>query len=143
VKEIDEVDLRPMVHLNLGYVAQHERRYDEAAGLFAAALDGCRQVGDRLGMAAAGAALGGVAALKGEFESAVTFFASSEGLRRQVGADPLSASEDREDNARNLAMARAALGEEPFARLWEAGLRMPLEKAVQLAPAWAPPQIFR
>jgi len=129
-EEMEEMYDRPMTHLNLGYVEQYEQRYGDAARHFAIALEECRQTGDRPGMVAAGAALGGNAALQEEFERSAVVFAATENLRKHLGPEWISPAEDRIANAQNLARTRAALGEERFDELWKIGLHLPLEEAI-------------
>ncbi len=138
-EELNELYDRPMVHLNLGYVAQHDQDYDAASQHFLKAADQCREMGDRLGLATAAAAQAGIFALQGEHEQAVVLFAAAEKLRTTLGPAWVPTPQlagppiDREDNARNLATARAALGEARFAQMWEAGLRLTVEDALAKA----------
>jgi non-specific serine/threonine protein kinase len=65
---------------------------------------------------------------RGQYRRAVTLAGASEALIKGAGA--VWADDDRPQTDENMAHARAALGAEAFARAWQAGRLMDLERAV-------------
>jgi tetratricopeptide (TPR) repeat protein len=70
-------------------------------------------------------------------ERAVRLFGAAAALWDRLGLP--RAPEHREEHERQVAAARAALGEEAFAAAWAAGQRLSLEQAVAMALAADPP----
>ena len=116
---------------NLGYVASVQGDQRRAAALFEEALGLFRALGDRPGMAECLAGLAGVAAAEGRPERAGQLFGAAQGVLEAAGAR-MSAT-NRADYERNVATARALVGDEGFAAAWAEGRGMPLEQAVAYA----------
>jgi predicted ATPase/DNA-binding SARP family transcriptional activator len=76
-------------------------------------------------------ALGRLALAEGQLAAGVRLLAAGLGHLR-IHADPVDPI-DREDTDRELAQARAHLGEAAFAAAWAAGQAMTLEEAIELA----------
>jgi len=75
--------------------------------------------------------LAGLEAALGQAERAARLFGAADVLREAMGVR-LSVSE-REAYDRDIAVARSALGEGPFAAAWAAGRALSLDEAVALA----------
>jgi non-specific serine/threonine protein kinase len=108
-------------------------RGDLAAGCahLAECMEILRALGDRQGVAVAMEACAGLAAAAGQVERALRLAGVAAAIREAIGS-PISAA-DAEGLESSLAAARASLGEEGSARALEAGKRLTLEQAVELA----------
>jgi len=96
--------------------------------LYRESLALCQTVGDKVLAAKCLEGLARVAAAKGKPEEAVRYFATAATQRETMGA-PLLPTE-RTAHDRDVAAARAVLGENRFAAAWAAGQAMPLEQAI-------------
>jgi hypothetical protein len=93
----------------------------------------CRELGDKVGIIASLAGLGGLAVGAGgeEVERGARALGAVEALSESTGA--VLEAADRSLYERNIARARAHLGEETFRRAWEEGRAMSMEEAVEYA----------
>jgi hypothetical protein len=87
------------------------------------------KLGNKLGLATCFAGLAQGASTKGQPEQVARLLGAATALREQVGA-PRSPAETIADS-QAITAARAALGEDAFARNWEQGRRMPLAHLVR------------
>ena len=90
-----------------------------------------RELGDRRALAGCWEGLARVAGALGQPGRAAWLFGAAEVLRDTLGA-PLAPA-DRADNEREIAAARAVLGEEAFAAAWAEGRALSLDGAIKYA----------
>ncbi len=113
----------------LGDLAQAQGDADHALAYYRESLTLHAKLGNKLGLATCFAGLARHASTKGQPEQVARLLGAATALREQVGA-PRSPAETITDE-QAIAAARAALGEETFARAWEQGCRMPLAHLVR------------
>jgi predicted ATPase/DNA-binding SARP family transcriptional activator len=118
---------------HLVLVAHYQGDYGGARALYEESLAICRQLGDQLITACSLEGLVAVAAAQGQPERAARLFGAAKALREEIGV-PLLPS-DRTDYDRDVAAARAALGEEAFTAAWAEGRAMSLNQAIAYALA--------
>jgi tetratricopeptide (TPR) repeat protein len=112
---------------NLGYVAQHRGDYRRSAALFSEGLAISQESGVREGVALFLAGLAGVFAIQRQPERAARLSGAAEAMLEAIGA-PMERV-DRLDYERNLAVARAALGD-AFSAVSEEGRALTPEQAI-------------
>lgn len=103
-------------------------RPNEAAGWLRKGLAHSWRQGDRACTSYALAGLGTAAALDEEPERAARLWGAAEALRTSIGCRPAPAA--RATYERAVALARAALGDDAFARAWAAGSALGTAQAV-------------
>jgi predicted ATPase/transcriptional regulator with XRE-family HTH domain len=113
----------------LGDLAQAQGDADHALAYYRESLTLHAKLGNKLGLATCFAGLAQGASTKGQPEQVARLLGAATALREQVGA-PRSPAETITDE-QAIAAARAALGEDTFARNWEQGCRMPLAHLVR------------
>jgi non-specific serine/threonine protein kinase len=124
-----------MALVNLGRITRGRGDYDKAFAYFAESLElHWKRPGQRLSIAMSLRGLASIDALTGRFERAVRLLGAAEALRAAIDA-PIP--RHHAQTLRALEQARAALGSEAFAALWEAGSTAPLAEVV--AEAMEPP----
>jgi predicted ATPase/DNA-binding CsgD family transcriptional regulator len=116
----------------LGRVALDQGDTAAARGYLTESLRVCRDIGTRIGIARGLESFAALAERDGDAERAVLLAAASAGLRAGSGLPPPAAAR----TARYLAAADR-LGAGTGARLWERGLRLPPEGAIDLATGQA------
>ena len=124
-----------------GNIAQYQGDYAAARSLYLESLAIMRDLGDKYGIAACLAGLGGVAAGTEQAEAETQGQAQAERGVRLLGAaeallEAVSAVLDAEDRIpyeQGVASARAQLSEGEFAKAWAAGRAMSMEQAVEYA----------
>ncbi|MEJ2559070.1 MAG: tetratricopeptide repeat protein, partial [Anaerolineae bacterium] len=126
----DQGDLARLVH-NLGYVAQHQGDYQRAEAQFKESLGLFRKLGNKRGIAECLAGLAGLAVEQGRPQAAARLLGAAQATLNASGAAWWPA--DRVEVERNLAAIRAAMGEDAFTAVWEAGAVMTLEGAIAYA----------
>jgi len=102
--------------------------HDRAMSLFRETIGLCRDLGNKRELAGCLDGLAEVATSVGHLERAVRLFGAAEALRRTTGVPErrlLRAGRDRD-----VAVVRAALGEDAFAASWAEGQAMTLEQAL-------------
>jgi non-specific serine/threonine protein kinase len=129
--------------LNLGHLAKHQGEYEQAAALFEESLNLFLELGNKIDVAECLEGLAGVAAAErqaeggrhaakdGKVDRAARLFGAAEALR-EIASSPLPPYR-RADYDRDLAAARAQLGEEAFAAAWAEGRAMTMEQAIAYA----------
>ena len=123
--------------VGLGYAARDRGETARAAALFAGGLAPFTEVGDRRMIALALDGVAGLATARGQPERAACLFGAAAALR-EAGGLPVEPA-FRAAHGRDVAAARAALGEDAFAAGWAAGAALPLPAAVAEATAIAAP----
>lgn len=116
---------------NLGETLEAQGEYDRAQALLAEALVLTHAVGQgkpSRHYAQGLRALAGVLVAQKQPERAARLFGAAEALHELIGA-PIPSSQ-RPHYERQVAVARAALGDEAFAAAWSAGRALPLEEAI-------------
>jgi hypothetical protein len=88
-----------------------------------------RELGCKVGITDCLESMAEWAQAEGQSERAARLWGAAESLREAIG-EPLPPV-DRADHERNVAAARAALGEEGFAAAWVEGRKMTVEQAVE------------
>jgi predicted ATPase/DNA-binding CsgD family transcriptional regulator len=117
---------------NLGEQAGRRGAWSVAAPSFAEALTLSWRDGDRWTLPSCLESLGRVALLGiGQAERAVRLFAAASAVRASTGFPPQT--QEAADLSRDLAAARARLGDDAFDAAWEAGRVLPVEQAVAAA----------
>jgi hypothetical protein len=121
---------------NLADLALRRGETVAAAQRFRDGLAGFWEVGDKSGMAHCLESLAWLA-VRDRPEQATRLLAMAEVVRDRLGT---SLEEQRGSHDEAVAIARAALGEGPFAAAWEAGRALPLAEAIAeaLAPGAEP-----
>jgi non-specific serine/threonine protein kinase len=120
-----------------GYAARDRGDTAQALALFAEGLALFAELGDRRIIALALDGVAGLAIARREPERAVRLFGAAAALREASGlpVDPAC----RAAQGRDVATARAVLGEDAFAAGWTTGATLPLAAAVAEAAAVATP----
>jgi predicted ATPase/class 3 adenylate cyclase len=93
-----------------------------------------QRIGDKLGIAASLALVGGLAAAAAEAEKAVRFLGAGERLREELGSPPRHSERVRYDH--DVSAARAALDEATFVRAWSEGRAVSWDRALAEALDW-------
>ncbi|MBI1744576.1 tetratricopeptide repeat protein [Candidatus Acetothermia bacterium] len=106
---------------NLGNVAYAQGDYVSARAFYQESLSIQRELVDKQRIAESLEGLAGVDCAEGQFERATQLLGAVESLRKGIGT-PLSSLE-RTEYERTVAAARAARGEEAFAKAWAKGGR--------------------
>jgi tetratricopeptide (TPR) repeat protein len=106
------------------YAAAHSLLLEEKLGI-------CRESGHASGIAHSLEGFAVLAAQQSQPERAARLWGAAEALREAI-FDPMCQFE-RAEYERNVATARAALGEEAFAAAWAEGRKMTMEEAVEYA----------
>jgi tetratricopeptide (TPR) repeat protein len=117
---------------NLGYIALHQAHYATARALLQESLTLSQTIGQKAHIISNLNALAGVAAAHRDDALKATQLAGAmEGLREALGVmlEPMQ----RGVYEHTIAVGKATLGEEGFLAAFEAGRRLSLEEAVQLA----------
>jgi DNA-binding CsgD family transcriptional regulator len=123
--------------VGLGHAARDRGDTARAVTLFAEGLTSITEVGDRRIIALALDGVAGVAIDCGQPERAACLFGAAAALREASGLPVEPAF--RAAHGRDVAAARAALGEDAFAAGWATGAALPLPGAVAEATAIAAP----
>jgi hypothetical protein len=119
----DMVDIA-LVLSSLGQLAQSERDFGRAAGLYQESLRIYGRQRSKPGLAWCLEELAGLLQAQGQPVQAARLFGAAAALREVLSAPSLPAAEHA------LAAARAQLDADTFAAAWEAGQAMTLEQAV-------------
>jgi non-specific serine/threonine protein kinase len=119
--------------VGFGHAARDQGDVARAAALFAEALTLFTDLGDRRIIAMAIEGMAGLATTWGLPERAARLFGAAAALREASGLPVEAAS--RAAHERDVAAARAALGEDAFVAGWAAGAALPLPVAVAEATA--------
>jgi predicted ATPase/class 3 adenylate cyclase len=122
---------KPHVLHGLGRVAQSRGEYAAARAHHAEALAVWQAAGLRFGVPLSLEALASLATAQQQAEWAARLFGSAEALQEVFHF--ILAPADRADHDRDVATARAALGEAAFAAAWAAGRAMTMEQAIDEA----------
>jgi hypothetical protein len=112
----------------LGRAAQHQGKWNAAAGHFTESLAVWQQVGNKAGIAACLEGLGAVANGQGAPERAARLLGAAAALRESCSL-PIPPIE-RSDRDGVIAAVRSSLGETVFAVDWAAGRASPLDQAI-------------
>ena len=131
----DKVGLGTLLY-NLGAAARARGDVERAETSYREALTVQREIGESEGMVYTLNGLAGVALDRGQPDRAARLLAAAAALGAATGAVVLE-TVDREQVERDVAAARASLGEQAFATAWDAGLALPLEAALAEASAAA------
>ena len=115
----------------LGGVAYQQRDWAAAHAFYEESLTIGRDIGDKWGIAESLEGLAKVASGQGQWERAARLFGAAEALREAIGSPLLPVQRDEYD--RQVAVVRAALGEEAFAAAWAEGRKVRMEEAVECA----------
>jgi tetratricopeptide (TPR) repeat protein len=115
----------------LGWVAIREGDWDRALARLGESLEVRQEIGDKGGCAWCIERLAEVALAQGNPEKAVRLLSAAAALRISIGSviDPA----DQEEYQNRRTALRAELGEEQFAKTWEEGRAMTLERAIAYA----------
>jgi DNA-binding CsgD family transcriptional regulator len=117
--------------LGLAELAKEEGNLDEAWELAHAGLEVLDDYGDRIGAAAALAAIADLAVAMGEPDRSLRLLAASQRFHAESGIARFPVEADRFDRAHNA--ARAALDDTEAAACWDAGGQLSLAEAVAYA----------
>lgn len=118
---------------SLGHFMLDENDVIRALICYQESMQQSQESNDRLGLANTIIGFGRLSLAAGKLEQATRLFAASEALRAAAGAIMPVFQRSRFD--RDLAAARAGLGEEIFATEYEAGKKMAVEQAIECALA--------
>jgi len=113
---------------NMGHAIFHLGDLERARGAFAESLNIFRETGANVGIAMCLAGLGGVAAARGQAAKGAGLFGSADALLKASGT--LLQAADLSDYERNVASARAQLGETAFKAAWAIGRTTPVQEAI-------------
>ena len=136
-REIGERDMLGRALLGLAFVARMQDEHADGPALWREGLVVTSELDDRWLMLRALAGLAGVAIVDGHHGWAVRVFGAVEALRQLDGTREPPVW--RTVNDRDVAGARAALGDEMFAAAWAQGRAMSLEQVVAYALAGPAP----
>ena len=115
----------------LGYAALLSGRSGEARRLFAASLEGFRDLDERFGIAEQLQAMSALLAADGRDEQAGELAGAAQGVWASMSAQALAS--DRPITSRYLDAARRRLGAPAWRSAWQRGQQMTIEGAVHLA----------
>jgi DNA-binding CsgD family transcriptional regulator len=127
-----EIDARPEIArclVGLARVAMSLGEPGVARQHLTESIQLCRRTGNRIGVARGLEACAGLAVAENDTERAVTLTAAAAALREASGLPPLSAARAE----RYLAPARRLGGDHVVSRLWNRGLGLKAEAAIELA----------
>ena len=127
-RELEDKRNVALLACRLGGISRIQEDYARAGTLFDEALLLHRELGDRLGISQDLEGLAAMRAALGRPEAAVRLWAAAERLREEIGAPPEDAERARYEPL--VAKARAALGEEAFAKVWAEGRKLTPERAL-------------
>ena len=113
---------------NMGHAIFHLGDLERARLAFAESLSIFRATGANVGIAMCLAGLGGVAAARGQAARAAGLFGAADALLQASGT--LLQAADLSDYQRNVAAARAQLGETAFRAAWAIGRTTPIQEAI-------------
>lgn len=114
----------------LGQIALIEGDLETALSRQQESLEIYQALEDRWGLAHCLAGYASLAAHRGDWNTAVSLWSTSEKLRDDIGS-PLPPSE-RAQRARQLDLARDAMGDERYEEAWEEGRRLEVQAAIEL-----------
>ena len=109
--------------------ARAQGNFTEAQAFLKECLILRREVGEKVGIARSLESCGNLAAAQGNVVYALRLFGAAEALYETIGV-PLATYRDRGAYRRNVAAARAQLGEVTFAFRWAEGRAMTIEQAI-------------
>jgi predicted ATPase/DNA-binding SARP family transcriptional activator len=115
---------------NLGKVAERQGDFDTAHSFFERGLSLRLKIQDKRGLPGSLDSLAGLACRRGEVQRGVRLFGAAAAGRETYGASLLSYADWGNDRERDVAAARAALGEAAFAAAWSQGRAMSPEEAL-------------
>lgn len=116
---------------HLGEVALHQNDIRRASTLFEESLALHRTVGNRPGLIECIEGLAGVAAAGERYERTARLFGAAQALHEIIGHTPSAYNNAKHD--RDVAAARAAMGDAAFDKAHTAGRAMTLEQAIEYA----------
>jgi predicted ATPase/DNA-binding XRE family transcriptional regulator len=131
---VNQEQAPPNLYHNLGYVALHRREVPRAAALFAHALNLYDEWDDEHGIAECLVGSAGVAVAAGDGARAARFFGAADATFESLGRGVWPGN--RQAYERNLAAARAGLGETAFAAAYAEGRTLTRDGAVVEARAF-------
>jgi hypothetical protein len=131
LRETDLVFFTGETAQSAGFVARLRGDKARSRALFEQGLIHSERAGIRANVAGCLEGLGAAAAHQGDHKRAAVLFAAADALREAIGSS--WAAWEATENQRDLALVRAALGEEGFALAWAEGRAMTLEQAVAYA----------
>jgi predicted ATPase/DNA-binding CsgD family transcriptional regulator len=137
LRAVDDIWGTSVSLVGLGYVARDQADIVRSMAVFAEGLTLCTELGDRHMLALALDGVAGLALARGEPHRAARLFGAAAAL--QVASGLLVGPAFRATQERDVAAARAALGEEAFAAGWADGAALPMLAAVAEATAIAAP----
>jgi predicted ATPase/DNA-binding SARP family transcriptional activator len=130
----DRRGIASLLH-SCGSAARHRGDGERALELFCESAAIHREFDDRFGMAACLVGLAGLEVVAGRPRRAAGLFGATEGFQEAMRI--LLGPADQADCARDMAAARAQLGDEAIAEAWAEGRALSLEAALALAEeAW-------
>jgi len=127
-RELGQKESTAIVLRNLGYVALHQTDRQQAISRFAASLDLFKELQDTQGILECLVGFATVAASDQQPARAARLLGAAEALLESIGAQLPPA--DRAVRDRSADIARAALGEEPFAHAFAEGHALSLDLAI-------------
>ncbi len=113
----------------LGNEARAQANYAEAQAFLRESLILRRELGDKVGIARSLESCANLAARQGQAAHAARLFGAAEALYETIGS-PIITYRDRGEYERNVAAARAQLGEATFNAAWAEGRAVTLEQAM-------------
>lgn len=122
-----------VVLLNLAYVAQYWKDWEQAKALFTEALFTSQELVDKSSISTSLAGIAGITGILGKPERAARLFGAAEALRETIGAQIQAG--DRPDYERSVAATRDQLDAETFAQRWAEGKALGLEAVLEDALA--------
>jgi len=115
----------------LGHVTRFESDYAQARSLYTQSLTILIELCNSWGMFYSLEAFGYLAVAEGQFERAARLFGATERLAEEIGTSIVPT--ERTEHERDVAAARAALGESAFATAWAVGRTMTLDGTLAYA----------
>jgi hypothetical protein len=116
---------------HLGYVARVRGEHAQALAVYEESLTLLHGVGDKVGIAQCLEGMAYTVCAQGQAGRAARLLGAAAALRDTVGA-PLPPG-DRPLHNRDVATARAALGDHGYAQGWAAGRSLPLDETISYA----------
>jgi predicted ATPase/class 3 adenylate cyclase len=132
-QEVGDKWLNAIALDTLGDLARAQGDHAQARSFYAESLTISRQLGDKAVVAYCLEGLAAVACAQGKHRRAARLLAAADVLREATGA--ARRTSDRAGYDRDVAAARAGLGEEEFVSAWAEGRAMTLERAMGYAMA--------